>query len=148
MSEFKLPKDIFYNREMISDPAKYIKDAGGASWLYLNGEEFNSMPGGMSYSQVQSAISACVQVISDPPRELNLDLAKKQFEALESLPRPTLISCRKGPRASAVAYMYAAVKLNANYEDVIAAAEKEKAPFCDFPEYKEWVRLAIENLRR
>ena len=88
----------------------------------------------------------CARVISDPPRELNLALAQQHVEALEALERPTLISCRKGPRASAVAYMYAGLKAGATFEEVIEAAENESAPFCSFPEYKEWVRSSIASL--
>lgn len=54
-----------------------------------------------------------------------------------------MISCRSGPRASAVAYMYAGLKAGASCEDVIAAAERDEAPFCKFPEYKEWVRQSL-----
>jgi hypothetical protein len=58
-----------------------------------------------------------------------------------------LISCRSGPRASAVAYLYAGLKDGATYEDVIAAAEQDKAPFCASAEIKAWVRSAMESLR-
>ena len=105
------------------------------------------MPGGISYAQVQQAVPYSVCVVSDPPRVLNLDLARQHVEALEMLPRPTLISCRSGPRASAVAYMYAGLKLGAKCEDVLAAAERDNAPFCTSAEYKEWVRSSMESLR-
>jgi hypothetical protein len=86
-------------------------------------------------------------VISDPPRVLNLDLAKQHVKALDELPRPTLVSCRTGPRSSAVAYMYAGLKAGADPEDVIRAAEKDEAPFCKFDEYKNWVRESMKKLR-
>ena len=105
------------------------------------------MPGGMSYDQVKEATPHSVNVVSDPPQVLNLELARQHVEALDSLPRPTLISCRSGPRASAVAYMYSGLKQGAEPEEVLAAAEKDQAPFLQFDEYKEWVRTSIETLR-
>jgi hypothetical protein len=146
MADFKLPSDLKYNRGMIQDPNMYAKESGCASWLFLIGEEFASMPGGMSYAQVQQAMPNSARVISDPPRVLDLDLARKHVDALDHLPRPILISCRSGPRASAVAYMYAGLKQGADPEDVIAAAEEEKAPFCASEEYKDWVRSSMDVL--
>ena len=105
------------------------------------------MDGGMSYDQVLAATPNAINVISDPPTVLNLDLAKKHVEALDSLPRPTLISCRTGPWSSAVAYMYSGLKLGATPEEVLATAEKDEAPFVKFDEYKEWVRTSMEALR-
>ncbi len=147
MAEFQLPKDLSFNRGMIEDPSAYAKAHDGAAWLFLVGDEFASMPGGMSYAQVQEAVSHFARVISDPPRVLNLDLARQQVDALDQLPRPTLISCRSGQRASAVAYMYAGLRAGASADDVLAAAERDNAPFCAVPENKEWVRSSMEALR-
>jgi len=91
------------------------------------------MGNGMSYEQVQEATPYSANVISDPPHI---------FQDLHS------ISCRVGPRASAVAYMYAGLKLGAEPDEVIAAAEKDNAPFTKFNEYKNWVRSSIKSLRR
>jgi len=147
MKNFKLPDDLRFNRGLIQNPADYIKDLGCNSWLSLTGKEFEKMDGGMSYKQVQAATDHSVNVISDPPKVLNLELAKQHVQALDSLPRPTLISCRTGPRASAVAYMYSGLKLGADPEEIIAVAEKDEAPFIKFDEYKEWVRSSVESLR-
>jgi len=146
MGEFELPKDLQFNRGLIPDPTTYAKERGSASWLFLVGDEFASMPGGISYAQVQDAVPATARVVSDPPRVMNLDLAQQQVDALDNLPRPTLITCRTGPRGSAVAYMYAGLKLDAKPEDVIAAAERDGAPFCASPELKEWVRSSMISL--
>ena len=148
MKEFDLPADLSYNTSAIQNPKTYLAESGCKSWLCLVGEEFANMPGGMSYEQVQDATSSSIQVVSDPPKVLNLDLARQHVEALDTLPRPTLISCRTGPRASAVAYMYSGLKFGAEPEEVIAAAEKNKAPFIQFEDYKEWVRSSIETLRK
>ena len=147
MEKFHLLDGLHYNRGLIQHPEDYLKEIGCASWLFLIGEEFAKMDGGMAYSQVQAATPFAMNVISDPPRVLNLDLAKQQVEALDALPRPTLISCRTGPRASAVAYMYSGLKLGADPDEVLATAEKDEAPFVKFEDYKEWVRSSIETLR-
>ena len=148
MEDFKLPEDLKYNNGLIKNPTDYLKDRGCMSWLYLVGKEFSIMENGMSYEQVQEATPYSVNVISDPPLTLNLELASQHVDALDSLPRPTLISCRTGPRASAVAYMYSGLKLGAEPDEVIAAAEKENAPFTKVEEYKNWVRSSIESLRK
>src|SRR5688572_15711951 len=139
MKKFELPKDLKFNRGFILDPATYLEETGCASWLFLVGEEFAKMENGISYEQVQDATSESINVVSDPPRELDLNLARQHVKALDTLPRPTLISCRTGPRASAVAYMYAGLKKSADPEDVITAAEEDQAPFINSEEYKEWV---------
>jgi len=147
MSKFQFPTNLKYNRAPIQDPTAYAKEAGSSSWLFLVGEEFASMPSGMSYTQVQQAVPHSKCVVSDPPRVLTLDLARRHIEALDTLPRPTLISCRAGPRASAVAYMYAGLKHGAKYEEVIAEAEKDNAPFCASTELKEWVQSTMDSLK-
>jgi hypothetical protein len=148
MENFKLPEDLKYNNGFIKNPTAYLKDRGCISWLYLVGEEFSKMENGMSYEEVRKATPNSVNVISDPPLTLNLDLATQHVIALDSLPRPTLISCRTGPRASAVAYMYSGLKLGADPDEVIAAAEKDNAPFTKIEEYKNWVRSSIKSLRK
>lgn len=144
---FSLPADLAYNRGLIDDPRKYATDRGVRSWLYLVGDEFATMPGGMSWAQVQEAVHTSARVVSDPPRQLTLDLARQQVAALEELPRPTLVSCRTGPRGSAVAYLYAGLKLGATYDEVLTAAERDEAPFCGSPEIKEWLRTSLAALR-
>ena len=146
MKKFDFPQDLKFNRGFILDPSQYLKDSGCASWLFLIGKEFADMENGISYQQVQEATPESINVISDPPRVLDLDLAKQHIKALDELPRPTLISCRTGPRASAVAYMYAGLKSGADAEDVIAAAEEDEAPFVNNEEYKEWVRSTMKAL--
>jgi len=147
MSSFRLPPDLLFNRERVDDPAAYAKRRGAESWLFLIGDEFASMPGGISYAQVQAAVPESAQVVSDPPRVLTLDLAREHVAALDALPRPTLVTCRTGPRASATAYLYAGLKAGADADEVLAAAEADAAPFCAVPEYKQWVRSSLEAMR-
>ncbi|HEY1958232.1 MAG TPA: hypothetical protein VGH28_21595 [Polyangiaceae bacterium] len=148
MKKFELPHDIVFNNGKIADPAAFATENAAASWLYLNGAEFASMEGGMSFAQVEKAVARSANVISDPPRVLDLDLARKHVAALDDLPRPTLVTCRAGPRSSAVAYMYAGLRAGATPADVIAEAERNGAPFCKFEELKTWLAEMIEVLRR
>ena len=107
MAKFALPPDLMHNRGLIEDPAAYARTCRCASWLFLIGDEFASMPEGISWAEVQDAVPHAARVISDPPRVLNLELARQHVAALDALPRPTLVTCRRGPRSSAVVYMYA-----------------------------------------
>lgn len=148
MPNFELPSDLIYNTQKLADPAAFARDHHAAAWLYLNGEEFASMEGGMSYAQVQAAVAHAANVVTDPPRVLDLELARQHVAALDDLPRPTLVTCRAGPRASAVAYMYAGLRAGVDAEEVIAIARRDGAPFCAFDDYVSWVREAIDALRR
>jgi hypothetical protein len=147
MTDFALPADLAYNRGLIDDPRAYARERGVQSWLFLVGDEFAAMPGGMSWAQVQESVHDSARVVSDPPRELTLDLARQHVAALDALPRPTLVSCRTGPRGSAVAYLYAALQQGATYEDVLRAAQRDQAPFCASADIKEWLRPSLEALR-
>lgn len=104
------------------------------------------MEGGMSYDSVQTAVPESANVISDPPRVLDMDLARRQVAALEELPRPTLVTCRKGPRSSALVYLYAGLKAGATAEEVIARAEEDEAPFATSDELKSWVTEGLREL--
>ena len=90
MAGFESPTDLTFNRGLIADPEAFARDANAASWLFLCGEEFAAMEGGMSYASVQAAVPDSANVVSDPPRVLDTDLARQQVAALDQLPRPTL----------------------------------------------------------
>jgi len=107
VAEFETPTDLIHNRGLIEDPEAFARERGAESWLYLCGEEFASMEGGMSYADVERSVPVSANVVSDPPTPLSLDLARRQIEALDGLPRPTLVTCRTGPRSSALIYLYA-----------------------------------------
>src|SRR6266404_634073 len=66
------------NRGLIASPEAFAREKGAASWLYLCGEEFASMEGGMSYEDVQRAVPVSANVVSDPPTPLDLDPARKR----------------------------------------------------------------------
>jgi hypothetical protein len=131
---------------LIEDPEAFARDAGAASWLYLCGEEFAEMEGGMSYADVQTAVGESENVVSDPPRVLDMDLARKHVAALDRLPRPTLVTCRTGPRSSAVIYLYAGLKAGASADEVLERAEADGAPFASSDELKAWVAQGLAEL--
>jgi hypothetical protein len=72
---FETPTDLMHNRGLIADPDAFAQERGAASWLYLCGEEFASVEGGMSYADVRRAVPVSANVVSDPPTPLDLDLA-------------------------------------------------------------------------
>lgn len=143
---FETPTDLTYNRGRISDPKAFARDAGAASWLFMCGEEFATMEGGMSYSDVQSAVAESANVVSDPPRQLDMDLARQNIAALDRLPRPTLVTCRMGPRSSAVVYLYAGLRAGATADEVLERAEADSAPFSAVEDLRAWVTRGLEEL--
>lgn len=146
MAGFETPTDLMHNRGLIADPEAFAKERGAASWLYLCGEEFASMEGGMSYDDVQRAVPVAANVVSDPPTPLDLDLARRQLEALESLPRPTLVTCRTGPRSAALIYLYAGLQAGASADEVLARAEADDAPFVRSEEIRAWLTQGLAEL--
>jgi hypothetical protein len=146
MAEFESPTDLKFNRGPIADPEAFAHDANAASWLFLCGEDFAAMEGGMSYASVQAAVAQSANIVSDPPQVLDMDLARQHVAALDHLPRPTLVTCRAGPRSSAVIYLYAGLRAGATADEVLARAEADSAPFTGSDELKAWVAQGLEEL--
>ena len=146
MSNFEVPGDITFNRGAVADPDAFARDFGAASWLFLCGDEFAAMDGGLSYAQVQAAVPVSENIISDPPRVLDLDLARKHMAALDRLPRPTLVTCRTGPRSSAMVYLYAGLRAGASAEEVLARADVDAAPFAASGELRAVVSQGLADL--
>jgi hypothetical protein len=146
MASFEVPADLTFNRGLIADPAAFARDAGAASWLFLCGEEFAAMDGGMSYAQVQDAVPESENIISDPPRVLDLDVARQHMAAIDRLPRPTLVTCRTGPRSSALVYLYAGLRAGASPDEVLARADADAAPFAGSDELRAFVAQGLEEL--
>ena len=140
------PVDLTFNRGPIADPEAFARDVSAASWLFLCGEEFAAMDGGMSYAGVQAAVPESINIVSDPPRVLDMDLARRHVAALDALPRPTLVTCRTGPRSSAVVYLYAGLRSRATAEEVLARAQADDAPFVRSDELKAWVAQGLDEL--
>jgi hypothetical protein len=146
MASFEMPTDLTFNRGPVVDPKAFARDAEAASWLFLCGEEFAAMDGGMSYVQVQAAVPESENIVSDPPRTLTMELARQQMAALDRLPRPTLVTCRAGPRSSAVVYLYAGLRAGASSSEVLARAEADAAPFVGLDDLRAFVTQGIEEL--
>jgi hypothetical protein len=146
MADFEVPADLTFNRGAIADPAAFAHDAGAASWLFLCGDEFAAMDGGMSYSQVQAAVPESENIVSDPPTVLDVDLARQHMSALDRLPRPTLVTCRAGPRSSAVVYLYAGLRAGASADEVLARADADGAPFAGFVDLRAFVTQGLDEL--
>jgi hypothetical protein len=145
---FEVPADLTFNRGPISDPEAFAREAGAASWLYLCGDEFAAMDGGMSYAQVQAAVPESENIVSDPPRVLDLELARRHMAAIDRLPRPTLVTCRAGPRSSAMIYLYAGLRAGASPEEVLARADADAAPFASSDDLRALVTQGLRELRR
>ena len=138
--------ELAHNTAPIADPAQFAREHRAASWLYLCGEEFAAMEGGMSYADVEAAVDVSANVVSDPPRLLDTDLARRQVAALDELPRPTLVTCRAGPRSSALVYLYEGLQSGETIEHLLARAEGDGAPFLGSDDCRLWVEQCLHEL--
>ena len=77
---------------------------------------------------------------------MDMEIARRHMAALDELPRPTLVTCRTGPRSSAVVYLYAGLEAGASADEVLACAETDGAPFTGSDELKAWVRQGLDEL--
>ena len=146
MTDFESPTDLKFNRGPIADPQAFARDADAASWLFLCGDDFAAMEGGMSYDSVRAAVPESANIVSDPPQVLDMDLARQHVAALDQLPRPTLVTCRTGPRSSALVYLYAGLRAGATADEVLARAEADNAPFTGSDDLKAWVAQGLAEL--
>src|SRR3954447_15473264 len=143
---FAGPEGLTFNRGLIADPETFARDANAASWLFLCGEAFAEIDGGMSYDSVRAAVPQSANVVSDPPRTLNMDLARRQVAALDELPRPTLVTCRTGPRSSALVYLYEGLRSGETPEQLLSRAESDGAPFVHSADCRLWVEQGLREL--
>jgi hypothetical protein len=146
VADFASPAELKFNRGLIADPEGFARDADAASWLFLCGEDFAAMEGGMSYASVEAAVAESATIVSDPPQVLDMELARRHVAALDELPRPTLVTCRTGPRSSALVYLYAGLKAGATADEVLARAEADEAPFTGSEELRAWVVQGLSEL--
>ena len=100
----------------------------------------------MSYADVQAAVPRSANLIADPPRPFDMDVARRGIETLDELPRPTLVTCRAGPRSSALVYLYSGLQSGASADEVLARAEADGAPFVQVEPLKEWVVQGLGQL--
>jgi hypothetical protein len=146
MPAFDGPEGLIHNRGAVGDPQAFAREHGAAAWLYLCGEEFAAMENGMSYDDVRAAVPQSANVVSDPPRVMDMELARRQIAALDELPRPTLVTCRTGPRSSALVYLYSGLRAGAGADEVLARADADGAPFIGSDELKAWVRQGLAEI--
>jgi protein tyrosine phosphatase (PTP) superfamily phosphohydrolase (DUF442 family) len=140
------PSGLTFNRGLIADPSAFAAENGAASWLFLCGEEFAEMEGGISFAEVRAAVREADRIASDPPRVMDMALAREQIAALDELPRPTLVTCRTGPRSSALVYLYSGLRSGASADEVLARADADGAPFVQSAELKAWVTQGLAEL--
>jgi len=145
MVAFDAPEDVTFNRGLIADPIAFAREHDAQSWLYLCGEEFAHMEGGMSYADVQAAVPSSENIAVDTIA-LTMDIARQQVDALDNLPRPTLVTCRTGPKSSALVYLYAGLKAGAPADVVMARAEADDAPFVHVEPLRAWVAQGLDAL--
>jgi hypothetical protein len=143
VADFELPADLSYNRGPVADPKALADEVGAESWLFMCGDLFAGMEGGMSFGQVQAAVPVAKNIVSDPPVEYSLDFVQQHLAALDELPRPTLVTCRAGPRSSALVYLYAGLRAGATADEVLARAEADEAPFVGNDELRDLVRQGL-----
>src|SRR5690349_17509025 len=104
------------------------------------------MEGGMSFADVQAAVGVSVNLIADPPRPFDMDVARRGVAALDELPRPTLVTCRTGPRSSALVYLYAGLRSGASADEVLARADADGAPFTGSDQLRAFVTQGLDQL--
>src|SRR3954469_16827055 len=146
MAAFQAPTDLAFNRGLIASPEEFAHAHDAAAWLFLCGDEFAAMEGGMSYASVEAAVPEAVQLPADPPRDFDMEIARRGVDALDYLPRPALVTCRTGPRSSALVYLYAGLKANASADDVLAQADADHAPFAANEQLRAWVTKGLAEL--
>jgi hypothetical protein len=146
VSNFDTPSDLLHNLGLVADPDAFARENNAESWLYLCGADFAAMDGGMSYEQVQHAVGTSENIVADPPAPFDLDTVRAGIDALDRLPRPTLVTCRTGPRSSALVYIYAGLQEKATADEVLARAEADGAPFMKAAPLRDLVRLSIDEL--
>ena len=146
MASFEVPDDLIHNRGLVADPAAFARDNGAASWLFLCGDEFAATEGGISFADVQAAVGVSENIVSDPPRVPDVEMARTHIAALDRLPRPTLVTCRTGPRSSAAIYLYAGLQAGASSDEVLAHADADEAPFAGSDELRAWVTQCLGEL--
>jgi hypothetical protein len=82
---FPAPTDLTHNRGLATGPAAFAGEAGAAPRLYLCDEELAAMEGGMSYSDVEAAGPQPANLVADPPRPADTDVARRGVEAADRL---------------------------------------------------------------
>jgi hypothetical protein len=57
-----------------------------------------------------------------------------------------LVTCRVGPRSSALVYLYSGLRSGAPADEVLAQAEADDAPFVQIEALRDWVVQGLTEL--
>ena len=108
-------------------------------WLNLIPEKNYTFPDPSSVPFLAADKKCDSRFVSVEADALTAPLIDDLVAALDALPRPALISCKSGSRATAVARLYAARKLNATSEVVLLAARAKKEAWLNNAKLVAWV---------
>ena len=64
----------------------------------------------MSYDQVRAAVPESINIVSDGATVMDMEIARRHTGRTGRASAPTLVTCRTGPRSSAVVYLYAGLR--------------------------------------
>ena len=109
-------------------------------WLKLIPEESYSFADPATVPFLDADKKCNSVMVSVEADSLTSPLVDSLIAALDALPRPALISCKSGARATAVARLYAARKLNATSEVVLRAAIAKKEPWTNNEKLVQWIK--------
>ena len=146
MTDFETPTDLMNNRGLIADPEAFAREKGAASWLFLCGEEFASR---RAACRTQTSSAPCPwRRMSSRTRRFSSTSTSPASRSRRSTACPgrPLVTCRTGPRSSALIYLYAGLQAGASAEDVFARAEADDAAFVKSDELRAWVADGLEQL--
>lgn len=77
------------------------------------------------------------------PSKLNRELTEDIITSLDSLPRPTMIMCRSGARATAAARIYSATKFGESADSVLETAISKGEKWTESQNLKNWVSSTL-----
>jgi uncharacterized protein (TIGR01244 family) len=102
---------------------------------YLNDEEQRSQAAGLQYASIPLNAS-----------ESNQELVEVAIHEIENLPKPILVHCGAGARASAIALIAAAIHEGLTYEQIIEKA-KLLGLNLEQPHFKQFLLENFENYK-
>ena len=146
MADFEVPSDLSFNRGRIADPEAFalrpcrcVMAVPVWRGVRRDGRRHVVCPGAGGSSGVREHHLRSAAFF-------DIDLARQHLAALDRLPRPTLVTCRTGPRSSAIVYLYAGLQAGASADEVLALADADAAPFVGSDELRAVVVQGLEEL--
>ena len=108
--------------------------------------ETATRPERFTAAAVIAAVPESENIVSDPPQVFDVDRVRELIAAIDRLPRPTLVTCRAGPRSSAAVYLYAGLRAGASADEVLARADADGAPFAGVDDLRALVTQGLQEL--